>query len=198
MIDPCNCTNFDRNDHELEEFLTFCIGVANKPADQIAVKVRRLVRDRGTWETPFSYFKRLGRTLRQRLEEVRFSPYSHKETALRGVMELDIRKCSKEDLMAVPYIGPKTARYFLLHSRPNQELAVIDTHHLRLMQWHGVTDMKKVPTQEGPYSRLEAIHQKLRRKLAPNHSAADFDLLVWRAMSGRLDLVPGWLIPRRL
>jgi len=47
---------------------------------------------------------------------------------------LDLATCSVSDLEKIRGIGPKTARMFVLCARPNQKLAVLDTHILSFMR----------------------------------------------------------------
>lgn len=194
MVNPSDCTNFERSDSELQEFAIFCICVANKNADQIAPKVHSLLQH-CDGVTPFSFLREHRPALNSLLKLEKLSPYSQRAKAIDGILNVDIRTCSKDDLLLIPGIGPKTARYFLLHSRKDADHAVLDTHHMRLLAMHGVVSPRKAPTQERQYVEVEKLHQKFRTKVAPHLSAAEFDLIVWKAMSKRMDMVPSWLLP---
>ena len=198
MIDPKNVTNFNRSDEDLEEFALFSVCVANKDADVIASKVHAMLSGRNDGETPFDFLRRMGSSLLPTLVEHKLSPYSQRLVALNGMLGQNLRMCTKDDLLGVPYIGPKTARFFLLNSRPDMDLAVLDGHMMRLLRWHGITKLKQAPTQEKQYAQLEGEYRKFRQRCCPDITPAEFDLIVWRSMSGRDSLVPGWLIPRKI
>ena len=57
--------------------------------------------------------------------------------------KLDLRTCTREDLMDVYGVGPKTARFFLLHTREFCDEVVLDTHILRWMRER--CDVKEAP-----------------------------------------------------
>jgi hypothetical protein len=136
MIDPSNVTNTARTPEELEEFLLFCVSVAGKNADQQAAKLERFLLGR----RPFAYIRRLGAgALEARLREVRLGKYS---LLARSFGELsrsgaDLRACAWEELTRFPGIGIKTAKFFVLHSRPGEMHGVLDTHVLSWMREHG-------------------------------------------------------------
>ncbi len=136
MIDPNNVTNPARTEGELEEFLLFCVVVAGKNADQQAAKLERFLGGR----RPFALIRASERegTLEARLREVRLGKYkllrrSFRELAGSGA---DLRACTWEDLTRFPGIGMKTAKFFILHSRPDEMHGVLDTHVLAWMREH--------------------------------------------------------------
>src|SRR5208283_5751016 len=136
MIDPSNVTNPARTAAELEEFLLFCVVVAGKNADQQALKLERFLGGR----RPFAYLRAIDRdgTLEARLRDVRLGKYallcrSFRELSRSGA---DLGACAWEHLTRFPGIGIKTAKFFVLHSRPNQMHGVLDTHVLAWMREH--------------------------------------------------------------
>lgn len=192
-IDPKNITHYERTDAELQRFFTFCVLVAGKNADWAAHKVSDLYRsadEQGM--TPFAYLKCNEHALHNLLVANRIGQYHRIERALRGALDLDLRTCSIEDLEGIFGIGPKTARFFVLHSRPNAQVAVLDTHVLRWMvQTLGPSfDRHEIPASTPPpraYARLEQLCIALMRAQFPGVSLAQADLLVWCVMSGRLN-----------
>jgi hypothetical protein len=136
MIDPSNVTNAARTAAEREEFLLFCIVVAGKNADQQAGKLERFLGGR----RPFAFIRSSDRdgTLEARLREVRLGKYALLGRSFRGLAGsgLDLASCSWEELTAFPGIGIKTAKFFILHSRPAQMHGVLDTHVLGWMREH--------------------------------------------------------------
>ena len=103
-------------------------------------------------------------------------------------LDLDLRTCSLEELLAIHGVGNKTARFFLLHSRRNCDYAVLDTHILAWMRDHGVEDApKSTPTNLKVYKELENKYRIMSRLHYPHLSNAQIDLLIWTKQSGRLD-----------
>lgn len=139
MIDPSNVTNAARTPAELEEFLLFCVVVAGKNADQQAAKLERFLGGR----RPFAHIRASDRdgTLEERLREARLGKYS---LLCRSFRELsrsgaDLGRCTWETLTDFPGIGIKTAKFFVLHSRPREMHGVLDTHVLAWMSDHWAT-----------------------------------------------------------
>jgi hypothetical protein len=134
MIDPNAVTNLARTDPELEEFLLFCIVVAGKNADQQARKLEDFLRGR----KPFRFIRSLARPgeLTAHLRRVRLGKYALLSESFRRLAhaETDLRTCSWQDLTRFPGIGPKTAKFFVLHSRPCEMHGVLDTHVLSWMR----------------------------------------------------------------
>ena len=181
-VDPKNITNFHRTDAQLETFMVFSIAVAGKNANQTANLIAKLLKGTKRDETPFEYFKRI--PLDDRLRFWRVGQYRRILPALEGVMKLDLRTCTMGDLLKVHGIGQKTANMFLLHSRPNHQGAVLDTHVLRWMrEIHGIKTPKQTPSGKR-YDELEETARFLISESFPKMSLADADLLIWKTMSG--------------
>ena len=187
MINPKACTNFNRTVDELQEFLIFCICVANKNADRTADTINRFLSRRREGQTPFEFIRELGPGLHNTLVAHKVGQYHRIECAIKGCLDLDLATCSLHDLLEVTGIGPKTARYFLLHTRQDCDYAVLDTHILSFMRQHDLQVPKLTPGNEKQYQQLEKQWIALRKRIAPKMQPADFDLLVWTAQSGRLD-----------
>ena len=117
MIDPTIITNFNRTDQELQEFLLFCICVAGKTAWQIAKKVDDLIRlsclSNGEEDIFISLSKQYD--LEGFLISRKIGNYKKHTRCFRELIKsnLDLKKCSVEDLENIHGIGPKTARYIL-------------------------------------------------------------------------------------
>ena len=154
MIDPSNVTNAARTAAELEEFLLFCIVVAGKNADQQAAKLERFLGGR----PPFAFVRACARdaTLGARLREARLGKYALLDRSFRALARsgVDLRTCPWGDLTRFPGIGIKTAKFFVLHSRPGEMHGVLDTHVLGWMR-----------ERAGPASR--------RPLAVPRHSPQD-------------------------
>jgi len=184
-VDPKNITNFNRTDGELEAFMIFSIAVAGKNATRTANLIADVLHQAEQNETPFQFLRRI--PLDDHLRFWRVGQYRRIIPALEGVMKLDLRTCTMGDLLKVHGIGPKTANMFLLHSRPNHQGAVLDTHILRWMrEVHGVKTPKQTPSGRR-YDQLEKVATQLIRESFPQMSLADADLLIWKTMSGNND-----------
>ena len=186
MIEPTTITNYHHTDTELEEFMLFCIAVAGHNSDTTARLVNEFLAD--TNGNPFTYLRSSYRDIDSILMHYRLGPYGQNVSALRGVLDLDLRTCSLHDLLKVNGIGHKTARMFLLHSRPDEEHIVLDVHVLRYLR--KVCRMKKVPEKTPPklsqrYLDIEDRAKRKVRELHPNLTFAEFDLGIWKEMSGR-------------
>lgn len=187
-IDPVKITDFNRSDRELSLFWLFCIMVAGKNADQTAAKVAKLA---ASVPQDVDLFRWLATEpdLHNLLVAHRVGQYGRIKLAIEQSASLDLRTASVYDLQQVHGIGPKTARFFLLHSRPGVEVAVLDTHILRWMRER--FDMPEVPKSTpqvyGRYLTLEAVALNLMRATFPGLTIAEADLMIWATMSGRLE-----------
>jgi hypothetical protein len=141
-VDPRAITQFSRTIPELEEFLLFAIVVAGKRSDLQSRKLEAFLRAGPRVSSPFKSIRilnqrgQLGEAIEaQRLGQYRRIGAAFASAAMSG---LDLRSCSVTDLEAIPGIGPKTARFFLLHSRPGVRVAALDTHILSWMRSQGI------------------------------------------------------------
>lgn len=189
MIDPYSITDFHRDDCALQEFWLFCIAVAGKKATMIAEKTHAFLAPRRQAETPFQYVARLSSAgrLRSAMAEVRLGKYALLERAYAfsvGPGGPDLRTARADELQSIHGVGLKTARFFILHSRADADVAVIDTHVLKYIASLGHSVPSGVPSGEA-YLRLERI--MIERAKLSGMSMADFDLAIWRhyASGGR-------------
>ena len=188
MIDPNFVTNFNRTEEEKEEYLIFCILVAGKKATVQARKLEEfLTESRKQSISPFQWIKnKIEKGYNELLITVmehKLGQYDRIMGAFKGIIELQgkLSTCTVEDLEAIKGIGPKTSRFFILHTRPNQKLAVLDTHVLSHMKEDlGIETPKSTPNGK-VYARLE--QQLLEHIDKSGMSHADYDLYVWRKRS---------------
>jgi hypothetical protein len=192
MIDPNNVTNTARTPEELEEFLLFCVVVAGKNADQQSAKLERFLGGR----RPFAHIRsshRAGR-LEERLREVRLGKYSLLGRSFRELSAsgADLGACTWEQLTLFPGIGIKTAKFFVLHSRPGQMHGVLDTHVLAWMRerWApgGLAVPRHSPQDPRAYRFWETVYFGMVS--ARHHGGpravdwAKFDLDLWKERRG--------------
>lgn len=186
MIDPQNITDFNRNYAELEEFLIFAVCVAGKKATQMAPKVAKLCFSTDFPAGVFAILAMMDKVgkLRWWLEENKIGNYTMKEKCIRQLVQVDARTVTVDELVTIPGIGPKTARFYALHSRPNQRLACLDTHILAWLADQGHQGVPKAsPGDPKVYDKWEKIFLEEcdKRGMLP----ADLDLAIWRERSNR-------------
>lgn len=160
-VNPERLTKFDRTEDELFRFLFFSVAVAGKTAKQVAIKVNSFFKDVPDARWYLGYL--LGRReLVGALEAQRMGKYR----CIAGFVEdyifqaPDLTTCTVEDLEKLRGVGPKTARMFLLHSRPNQRFAVLDTHVLKFLKEMFPSRAHLIPkaTPTGKkYKQIEAL-----------------------------------------
>jgi hypothetical protein len=183
---PFSFTDFNRTRYELEAMLLFSVMVAGKRADLTNAKLKEfLVPHYYNYGfpsmPPFEIVRcliaagQLGHALRR----IRIGQYGRIERALNGLVLLDPRTCTLADLEAIPGIGPKTARMYLMHSRPGQQYAALDTHVLHFLRDVGVPDVPKTTPGKGPeYARLE--HAFLYAARGLKVTPENLDQTIWR------------------
>jgi hypothetical protein len=186
MIDPLNVTDYARSQDDLEQFWIFCITVAGKNADQTAAKVAALLAPRPAGQTPLAYLKSLGPSLRNALVACRTGQYGRIVRALAESFDLDLRTAPVDALQQVHGVGPKTARFFVLHTRDDARVAVLDTH---ILKWLKRLNVRGVP-QHTPgsvkrYLELESHTIRIMEQVFPGMTLAEADLHVWAVVSGR-------------
>lgn len=185
LIDPKNITNFNRSDAELQAFWLFGMFVAGKNSDHASKCLARLLNKD---ILPFEYLRDLGEIgIHNALVASRIGQYNRLSKAVLDSLNLDLRNCSLEDLLQVRGVGPKTARFFLLHTRQDCECAVLDTHILAWMRDNGVEDApESTPQNQKVYQQLEKQFLFLAKHNFPQMSVAQIDLMIWMKQSGRL------------
>jgi thermostable 8-oxoguanine DNA glycosylase len=187
MINPNDVTKFDRTTAELEEFLLFCIFVAGKNAATQAAKLSQFL---GACDelhkTPFGYIRwkdEMPDELGSWAMYCGLGQYTRIVGCLRALVQaepaLDLRTCSTDDLERIYGIGPKTSRFFVLHSRPDQQIAVLDTHILKWLRDQGEHAPKRTPTG-AMYQKLEQVFLAKARSM--NKTSAELDLEIWREL----------------
>lgn len=189
-INPVDITDYQRDDANLQAFWIFCVLTAGKNADTAARKVSELL-NRFTLQKPFEYIKQLGPLgLRNALLAAKSGQYERVSQALMESCNLNLRYATTDELDDVYGVGPKTARFFILHTRPLVRVAVLDTHILKWMKSVGVEDVPEAsPTEKNVYEKYERIWLTLYPSHFPNCTPAQADLLIWRLMSGRNEIL---------
>lgn len=191
-INPKKITDFNRTDAQLELFWIFSIMVAGKNSDQTAKVISRLFR--GREQAPFQYLRENENALRNTLVANRTGQYTRYERAIKESLNLNLRTASIEELESVFGVGPKTSRFFLLHTRGG-EYVVLDTHILKWLKAQGMMVPDSTPTDKRKYAMFEKMALFVIKGAFPGLSLADADLLIWSSISGRLEENPNISLP---
>ena len=129
---------------------------------------------------PLDYIKDLinHNMLRFALIVSRTGSYTRIEKCFRELIEseIDPLTCTVEDLEAIHGIGPKTARFFVMWTRENQNYAALDTHILKWMKYLGFNVPKSTPSGE-KYAKIEK--QFLAESERRGIGARDLDAMIW-------------------
>jgi len=184
MITPTTITNFNRTEEELEEFLMFAILVAGKGAEQQAKKLDAFLTLslHKHHNKPFAHIKHLVSMgwLEIHMKQFKLGQYNRIGHAFKEILKFKgkLKKVTIEQLESIKGIGSKTARFFILHSRPDANVAVLDTHILKWMSEKGYKVPKATPAKK-KYAEIE----KLFLTEAINHqmTPADLDLTIWKS-----------------
>ena len=174
----------NRSTQELQEFLLFAIAVGGKTAKQVSVALPVFL-SMETGTTPFSRIRNMIKKHRLLwcLKKARLGKYKRLNRAFREVVDcsLDLHNCSVEELERLYGIGPKTSRYFILHTRENANVAALDTHLLRWLSKQGYDAPNHTPASTKRYAELEAafLHEASERGFSP----AELDLRIWQESS---------------
>jgi hypothetical protein len=193
MVDPINMTQYDLSPERLEETFLFCIGVAGKPALTTARLLEDLLRtaharrSKTPWMNPFQALKKYKtvESMIDLLKASRFGCFTLKGRGFHFIVNsgLDLRTCTAEQLYECPGVSMKTAKFFVMHTRRNQEIACLDTHVLKWFRDLGYEDVPKgSPQNPKVYRKWEDIFLAEAKKR--NKVAADLDLEIWNHYAG--------------
>ena len=189
-IEPTKVTDYDRSESELQAFWLFCLFAAGKNSDAVSLNHAKFMHSAGLGKdtSPFDCMRALSDDeLHNPLVVNKIGQYTRLTNAIRDSLALDLRTCTLEDLMKVRGAGPKTCRFFLLHTRPDCDLVVLDTHILRWLRYRGFAAPYTTPSSAKVYEELSSVAATLMRLHYPGCSPAQADLLIWTIMSGRTD-----------
>lgn len=182
MIYADEVTKYNRTQAELEEFWLFCLAVAGKTANTIAYQLDNFLPKNG--KTPFENIRHMIETdtLLSELQRARLGQYSKLTRAYTESLELDLKNATIDELEQIHGVGPKTSRFFVLHSRANvSDCAVLDTHVLWYLNLVGYPDIPKAtPGNRKRYRELEKLFLQEFDMQEQFTSLADFDLALWK------------------
>jgi len=181
VIDPENCTNFDSRQSELEEFILFAIAVAGKSANSTVKALQRFLHlEEG--KTPFVRVRKMiaKGELTENLLHARTGNYTKITRAYKELINahFNLKTVTPDQLETVHGIGPKTSRFFCLHTQKDVRYAVLDTHILKWLRSRGIDAPKSTPIGE-TYAALERafLREADKLKIEP----AILDLSIWNS-----------------
>lgn len=180
-IDPLRITNYERNQYQKESFLLYCIVAAGKTAKTQAAKLNEFLKG---ITKPFNYIKELvnDEQLYNYLVKSKLGQYKRIEKSFEKVVDLDLDRVTVDELVRVKGIGPKTARFFVMHSRKGERVATLDVHILKWLREQGVENVpSQTPQSSLNYNRLEKAFLELAEKMGK--TPAELDLQIWREKS---------------
>lgn len=190
MIKPKQITNFNRSRAELEELILFSLIIQGKNSEIQAGKLEHflvyLAHITGA-ERPFEMVNIAlhweddedgGTLLLKALQKFGLGQYGRLMQAFGEVIYLhNLAEVTTEQLEACFGIGPKSSRFFIMHSRAESQIACLDTH---ILKWLGEKghDVPKNTPQGAEYQRLEKVFLDYCKKACK--SPADMDLEIWK------------------
>ena len=181
MVDPWNITEYKRSIAELEELLLFCVSVAGKSAGMIAAALDEFLASH-PGKSPLDKIRRLIKRdeLLPAIKASRLGKHTRLTRAYAelAAAKLDLTTCMCEQLEEIHGVGPKTSRFFIVHTRAKQELAVLDTHILRYMKSLGCENIPASTPTGKRYLQIEQDFLALARR--EGRDVAEFDLWIWR------------------
>lgn len=182
MIDPNNITKYDRSDEELLEFWLFCILVAGKKSSVVAEKLNKLNKTFNIWAVVHCKREPIIESV---LRVFKMGQYGRVTKAILDSSKVNLRKARFADLMQIRGVGPKTASFFLTHSRRDHHQPILDTHILKYIRSKGHPAPKSTPQDLNKYQELSSLFLSLSAVEFPNMTLAERDLHIWKTYSNK-------------
>jgi len=170
---------FNLNGYWTEAYFLFCISVAGKRAGVTATKIDGMLEDIGYTDSPITYL--IGDM--SPIYNAKIGKYGMLSNMLEwfSIFVLPdspgewLKSANLDQLLAVPAVGNKTAKFFLTHCRGETYHAILDTH---IKQWLTEQGYK---LRGMSYSEIEQlfIEEAMSRGLTPS----ELDLSIWTQRS---------------
>jgi thermostable 8-oxoguanine DNA glycosylase len=189
-VDPENITFYENTDNQLQEKIIFWILAAGKNAMVSSKGMENMLNflKCAHGESPFVAISKFIDDCRydyQRIKKLGWllssygiGCFKNKARAIIGLMEsgINLKTCSRDELLRVWGIGLKTASCFILHSRKDADISGLDVHILSFLRDNGVIAPTQTPIMRNKYMFFE---QEFLKRVPKEHTVASFDLLVW-------------------
>ncbi len=184
LIDPSYVTNFNRSTRELMVFWLFCLFVRGKSAITQAGKLHDFIE----YELDGDVFN-LSLMSRVQIDvllrKVKAGQYGTLSRAIDETMlwlNRDVfwlRHVTVAELEEITGVGPKTARFFIMHSRYHANVAALDVHILRFLSLRLDAPVPRTTPSGKKYAELEKIFLDITEREGVKPAA--MDLAIWRA-----------------
>lgn len=181
MIDPKRLIKSTDSISRKQEFLLYCILAVGKHSDTASSKLDALLEGKDEWITPFEYL--LSQDIRGLVLDAKTGQYQRVSEAIIQALEVDVETVTLGELLSIHGIGPKTARFFLVHAQ-GKEYAVLDTHILKWMRQF-FPDVPKATPPAKHYSKWEKLCLMFMKAEYPQLTTLMADLAIWVKQSGR-------------
>lgn len=180
LIHPAQVTNFSRTQEELELFAMFAICVAGKNSEIQAKKLDEFLKG----NSPLAFVRALINedALISHMKHVKLGQYTRISKTFGNLFTVNLRWSNIDALESA--MGLKTSRFFLVHSRPNVRVAVLDTHILQWMKDEGYDVPRQTPTNKKKYREIEDkfLAECDKRGVSP----AQLDLEIWKSRNKKI------------
>lgn len=168
---------------ELQWRLIYSVLVAGKNARFAEGAMDRLLLGMKPRQLPFDYLRQHAKYIGMDrvVNDARTGNYRKTAKFLREVIDskLDLTTCSVEDLESLHGVGPKTARFFLLWTRPGVQFAALDVHVLRWLRANGYPDAPRQTPSGRLYRQLEEAFVAKAASLGKTPRQLDDE--IWKA-----------------
>lgn len=181
-----------QNRAQIEDLILFSLAVAGKTSKIIRRQLETFYSfDLDCWLDvyPFTYVRELIKrgTLREALEFSRIGNYTKLDRAYREVLDLDVDNLTVESLESISGIGPKTARFIILYTQEDAQVAVLDTHILKWLHRLGYQVPRATPSKS-KYKEIEDVFLSISKKLG--FTPRELDDIIWQSYANGNYLIP--------
>ena len=198
MIKPSQITDYNRGTEALQEFLLFAVVVAGKNSMIQATKLDNfllLLTNSYTAHNhvrPLDYFDAIRWAepigVAKWLKVARMGQYTRITKAFCSIAEAEpnLKIVTAAELAKIEGIGPKTSRFFVLHTQKNARCAALDTHILKHMKAeHPDEYVRSIVPKSTPSGNLyNVLEQKFLEMVdKTDMTVAEYDLKVWNSYS---------------
>lgn len=180
-IVPTSITNFERSDRQLQAFWLFSMFVAGKNSDFASNKLHAIMELMPEDALPIDWICK--QNVDSLLRQVKVGQYGRLTKAILGSRDIDLRNATLETLMGVHGVGPKTARFFIVHSRKDCKHAVLDTHVLHFLRDNGYPQAPKTTPSGRTYLAWEKVFLDFCNTHYYKTPIAIIDLDIWTRYS---------------
>ena len=182
MINPTELIQPTDSISRKQEFLLFCILAVGKNSVSASAKLDALLAGKYENTTPFDYL--LSQNIEELVREAKTGQYKRVTAAILQALEVDVETVTLEQLQSIHGIGPKTARFFLVHAQGKKH-AILDTHILKWMR-SLFPDVPKATPPAKHYGKWEQLCLMFMQAKFPGYTPLVADLEIWKSQSNRV------------